>query len=135
MLLLSGSRDEVVPSEHMQGLWELVRNRVPRAQLISSSSTPEEGKDESVEGPSGGHSRIISFANGTHSMSSSFVWRETSMLMVHPAQTTLVSSRVTGRPSLSLLGRSSRCHLSRPRRSERECDDHGDSLALVDGTD
>ena len=29
MLLLSGVRDEVVPREHMQGLWELVQRRVP----------------------------------------------------------------------------------------------------------
>ena len=29
MLLLSGVQDEVVPREHMQGLWELVEKRVP----------------------------------------------------------------------------------------------------------
>ena len=32
MLLLSGVQDEVVPREHMQGLWELVQKRVPGGQ-------------------------------------------------------------------------------------------------------
>ena len=88
MLLLSGVRDEVVPHEHMQGLWELVQKRVPGGQKAAPNPAPyfapEDGedkdkdkeggaskaKDESVTNPAGtGYSRFVEFARGTHSTS------------------------------------------------------------------
>ncbi|KAI0746335.1 alpha/beta-hydrolase [Daedaleopsis nitida] len=70
MLLLSGVRDEVVPREHMQGLWELVQQRVPKG-MRSAGPLPTEGadaaKDESVKSPDGRTlSRYVEFAKGTH---------------------------------------------------------------------
>ena len=71
MLLLSGVRDEVVPREHMQGLWELVQKRVPGGQRGGAVVPPEEGadvaKDESVKNLGDGYSRYVEFERGTHS--------------------------------------------------------------------
>ncbi|KAI1792214.1 alpha/beta-hydrolase [Ganoderma leucocontextum] len=75
MLLLSGVRDEVVPREHMQGLWELVQQRVPggrRAAPPPYFAPSEEDrhqrsmKDERVRSPGAGYSRFIEFERGTH---------------------------------------------------------------------
>ena len=80
MLLLSGVKDEVVPPEHMQGLWELVQQRVPGGYRGGAVVSSEEGasvsKDESVRNPGGnGFSRYVEFQRGTHSKSflSSFI--------------------------------------------------------------
>ena len=75
MLLLSGVRDEVVPREHMQGLWELVQRRVPGGARGGAVVPPEEAacvsRDESVKAPGGeGYSRYVEFERGTHSTSS-----------------------------------------------------------------
>ncbi|RPD56558.1 alpha/beta-hydrolase [Lentinus tigrinus ALCF2SS1-7] len=69
MLLLSGVRDEVVPREHMQELWQLVQQRVPRGQRDLHAERNEDGmKDENVKNPGAGaqFSRFVEFHAGTH---------------------------------------------------------------------
>jgi hypothetical protein len=63
MLLLSGVRDEVVPREHMQALWEVVGRR----QGIKAAEG--DGNDEvKGDGQVGeGRSKFVEFENGTHS--------------------------------------------------------------------
>ena len=76
MLLLSGVRDEVVPREHMRGLWELVEKRVPGGQRSGNPSSAwaraeesPEAAEESVKSPGAGaqFSKIMEFSRGTHS--------------------------------------------------------------------
>ena len=74
MLLLSGVQDEVVPREHMQGLWELVEKRVPGGVRTSGgpggaeAEGAEVAKDESVKSPGGKTlTRFVEFEHGTHS--------------------------------------------------------------------
>lgn len=71
MLLLSGVRDEVVPREHMQELWQLVQKRVPRGQRDLHAEEGADGlKDESVKNPGPGaakYSRFVEFNAGMHS--------------------------------------------------------------------
>ena len=43
MLLLSSVQDEVVPREHMEELWELVRKRVPRGQRDVHAEQGDDG--------------------------------------------------------------------------------------------
>lgn len=70
MLLLSGSQDEVVPSEHMHELWKLIEQRVPGARRKTEPHGEDaDAKDESVELPAGGYSRFVDFPRGTHSTS------------------------------------------------------------------
>ncbi|KAL1939240.1 hypothetical protein VTO73DRAFT_10043 [Trametes versicolor] len=67
MLLLSGSQDEVVPSEHMHELWKLIEQRVPGARhKTEPHGELADAKDESVELPAGGYSRFVDFPRGTH---------------------------------------------------------------------
>ena len=71
MLLLSGVQDEVVPREHMQELWDLVRKRVPRGQRDVHAEQDDDGmKDMSIRNPDAGvakFSRFVEFNAGTHS--------------------------------------------------------------------
>ena len=74
MLLLSGVRDEVVPREHMQGLWELVQRRVPGGRKAApppyfAPAEEDKLKDERVRHVGAGYSRFIEFERGTHSAS------------------------------------------------------------------
>jgi hypothetical protein len=74
VLMLSGVRDEIVPKEHMKGLWELVKNRRKDSTNASASSGPisetsdkdGEGKIEEVADAIG-KSRFVEFENGFHS--------------------------------------------------------------------
>ncbi|KAH9916739.1 alpha/beta-hydrolase [Epithele typhae] len=77
MLLLSGTRDEVVPPEHMKGLWELVQLRIPggyrEGQFVPPVPPPptegaDAAKDESAktQGKSDGYSRFVEFDWGSH---------------------------------------------------------------------
>ncbi|KAI0655022.1 alpha/beta-hydrolase [Cubamyces menziesii] len=68
MLLLSGVRDEVVPREHMQELWKLVQQRVPRGRRPSDQPQGEGDvkEAESPKHPAASHSRFIEFPRGTH---------------------------------------------------------------------
>jgi len=62
MLLLSGVRDEVVPREHMQALWEVVGKR-------QGTKTAEVGSDEEVKGDGQvgeGKSKFVEFEWGGH---------------------------------------------------------------------
>ena len=106
MLLLSGVKDEVVPREHMQGLWELVQNRVPGGRRGGAVVPPEEAasvsKDESIRIPGGnGYSRYVEFERGTHSKS--FLSSCTYDVLTLPAQTIRACNKDTGRQSRSLL--------------------------------
>ena len=71
MLLLSSVQDEVVPREHMQGLWELVEKRVPGGVRTSGGpggAEAEGAEDESVKSPGGKTlTRFVEFEHGTHS--------------------------------------------------------------------
>ena len=72
MLLLSGVRDEVVPREHMLGLWELVHKRVPGGRKAApppyfAPVEEDKPKDERVRSAGAGFSRFIEFEKGTHS--------------------------------------------------------------------
>ena len=65
--------DEVVPREHMQGLWELVEKRVPGGVRTSGgpggaeAEGAEVAKDESVKSPGGKTlTRFVEFEHGTH---------------------------------------------------------------------
>jgi len=61
ILMLSGAHDEVVPPEHMQGLWELVQRRPPG--LVRRDPDDEDmGKPREVRG----YSRLIVFDKGAH---------------------------------------------------------------------
>lgn len=83
MLTLSGLQDEVVPCEHMKGLWELVTKReagtpagTPRRRWSSASKGNGEGLT-AKEGANPGTtthldttqtlSKFVEFADGTHS--------------------------------------------------------------------
>ena len=83
--MLSGEQDEVVPREHMQALWELVKRRdagVPLGtsprKLSSASSTSGSGLTSKEAANTGTivHiedrntlSKFVEFAQGTHSKS------------------------------------------------------------------
>ena len=83
--MLSGEQDEVVPREHMQALWELVKRRdggVPLGtsprKLSSASSTSGSGITSKEAANTGTivHiedrntlSKFVEFAQGTHSKS------------------------------------------------------------------
>ncbi|KAI9070411.1 alpha/beta-hydrolase [Trametes sanguinea] len=67
MLLLSGVRDEVVPREHMQELWQLVQQRVPGGRRAGGTKDEEtDAKDENVRHSGTGYSRFVEFERGTH---------------------------------------------------------------------
>lgn len=87
--MLSGIRDEVVPAEHMQGLWEIVKRRDAGApagtstRKLSFASKPSSANDDNRSGlttkesqHSGVNaqvedtrtlSKFVEFRNGTHS--------------------------------------------------------------------
>jgi fermentation-respiration switch protein FrsA (DUF1100 family) len=70
MLLLSGVRDEVVPREHMQALWEVVGRR--QGVKVAEGG----GNDETKQGDGQvgeGRSKFVEFERGTHSKSLNFV--------------------------------------------------------------
>ena len=74
MLLLSGVHDEVVPREHMKGLWELVQQRVPGGRRAAPPAyfaplEEDKPKDERVRSPGNGYSQFKEFEKGTHSAS------------------------------------------------------------------
>ena len=64
MLLLSGVRDEVVPREQMQALWEIVGRR---QGIKAEGNGNDEVKGDGQVG--GGRSNFVEFQNGTHSES------------------------------------------------------------------
>jgi abhydrolase domain-containing protein 13 len=74
ILMLSGLKDELVPKEHMKGLWEITKNRRKSppdvfASLGTADETANkesEGKTEDVAGAIG-KSRYVEFENGSHS--------------------------------------------------------------------
>ncbi|EKM53149.1 uncharacterized protein PHACADRAFT_259337 [Phanerochaete carnosa HHB-10118-sp] len=62
LLMLSGVLDEVVPREHMLGLWELVRRREG-----ADEASPTKGEPAGAcPAPEGSLSRYVEFGNGTH---------------------------------------------------------------------
>jgi len=66
MLMLSGTRDEVVPAEHMLALWELVQNRgasKPQGPTLPGSG---EGKVPVAAADVRNMSKFVEFPNGTH---------------------------------------------------------------------
>ncbi|KAF9812445.1 hypothetical protein IEO21_06207 [Rhodonia placenta] len=64
ILMLSGVCDEVVPREHMQGLWEIVQRR---ASGRGGEQRSEEGGKTVHEATSGGSfSQFVEFEQGTH---------------------------------------------------------------------
>lgn len=87
--MLSGMKDEVVPAEHMQGLWEIVKRRDaglpsgPPVRRSSSSSKSGEAKNQprltTKEGQNPGVtarvedtrtlSKFLEFEDGAHSES------------------------------------------------------------------
>lgn len=70
ILMLSGVKDEVVPREHMQGLWELIQKRVPGGEkddLLTDKDKREQGPPEVRLGTGPGYSRYVEFEKGTHS--------------------------------------------------------------------
>ena len=64
ILMLSGACDEVIPPEHMQGLWEIVQRRPPALRRRD----PDDDDDDmgKPRGPRG-FSRFVQFDKGTHS--------------------------------------------------------------------
>ena len=59
--MLSGVRDEVVPREHMQELWEIIaRRQGSKVQPDGEPKVTEVGR---------GKSKFIEFPGGSHSMS------------------------------------------------------------------
>jgi len=73
ILMLSGLKDEVVPKEHMKGLWEIIKNRRRSAGDVSIiSETVDEALDKNGEGKAEevagaiGKSRYVEFENGSH---------------------------------------------------------------------
>lgn len=60
ILMLSGVRDEVVPREHMQELWQIVSRR----QGTKSSDT---GNKSDMPEVGNGKSRFLEFEGGHHS--------------------------------------------------------------------
>ena len=85
VLMLSGVRDEVVPREHMLGLWEIVRRREGAAPVpaVEQGGAEGEGVGEDKGEGKGGEgegegvkvavedvrslSKFVEFENGTHS--------------------------------------------------------------------
>ena len=66
MLLLSGVRDEVVPREHMQALWEIVGRR----QGVKAAEGNVDDEAKKGDGQVGeGRSKFVEFESGTHSKS------------------------------------------------------------------
>ncbi|KAH9940294.1 alpha/beta-hydrolase [Amylocystis lapponica] len=61
ILMLSGVRDEVVPSEHMRTLWELVQQRAPGVRRTEGEAE-DGGKQQEMRG----YSRFVAFDKGTH---------------------------------------------------------------------
>ncbi|CCM01261.1 uncharacterized protein FIBRA_03310 [Fibroporia radiculosa] len=68
ILMLSGVQDEVVPREHMQGLWEIVQKRVSRRskEVDAEDRTERNGKTVHDIVDRGAHSRFVEFEKGTH---------------------------------------------------------------------
>jgi len=63
MLLLSGVRDEVVPREHMQALWEIVGRR----QGVKAAEGNVDDEAKKGDGQVGeGRSKFVEFESGTH---------------------------------------------------------------------
>jgi len=62
MLLLSGLRDEIVPREHMQALWEVVGRR--QGAQVEEGTEEEEATKEGKVGE--GRSKFVEFEKGTH---------------------------------------------------------------------
>jgi len=63
ILMLSGLQDEVVPAEHMKGLWEIAKNRrTTRSNTLFKKETDDEGEviDET------GRSKFVEFPEGHH---------------------------------------------------------------------
>lgn len=74
ILMLSGARDEVVPREHMLGLWQIVKAREGGSKTESRNGSrggqesPEEETPEDVHDVrTGAGSRFVNFPRGTHS--------------------------------------------------------------------
>lgn len=63
ILMLSGLQDEVVPKEHMQGLWEIVDKR--ENNVIPSAESVDKARVAAVDPRS--LSKIVLFEKGTHS--------------------------------------------------------------------
>lgn len=74
VLMLSGLNDEVVPKEHMKGLWEIIKNRRKPstdggfAGLGAADERVHEGTEGKVEEVADaiGKSRFVEFENGSH---------------------------------------------------------------------
>lgn len=68
LLLLSGAQDEVVPREHMRGLWELVRRRdgAADAQEPGPAGVAPDPDGKIPPPPPGSGSRFLEFESGTH---------------------------------------------------------------------
>ena len=82
--MMSGLLDEVVPKEHMQGLWQLVIRRGSTAEEKEKDETVQERKPEDTETPSlegkrytiyehaRTHSTYAEFEGGMHSKDPSY---------------------------------------------------------------
>lgn len=64
--MLSGLRDEVVPPEHMQELWEIITRR--QGSKVQTNGEPKVNSSEVGRGKS----KFVKFPNGLHSMSLSY---------------------------------------------------------------
>lgn len=108
--MLSGLQDEVVPREHMQGLWEIVQRREAN-QPAGTGTNSKEARGKKLPGVEGARtdegspnvkvsvedvrtlSKFVEFEEGTHSTFSS-----TSLVMYRSkiSQTTHASNQGTG---------------------------------------
>ncbi|KAK7689509.1 hypothetical protein QCA50_007301 [Cerrena zonata] len=73
ILMLSGTRDEVVPREHMQGLWELVQKRDEKKEesVKNDKSNKDDTSNPKRDVPAGvvdprNRSKFLTFSFGTH---------------------------------------------------------------------
>ena len=82
ILMLSGLRDEVVPAEHMQGLWEIVKSREAdspagtparkfsiTSSILSTSKSPEQPAVTARVEDVRMLSKFVQFEYGAHSES------------------------------------------------------------------
>lgn len=66
-LMLSGSQDEVVPKEHMEGLWEIVKKREDKSIMGTEATSPGSMKIPVAAVDPRGVSKYVVFEKGTHS--------------------------------------------------------------------
>ena len=117
--MLSGTKDEVVPKEHMRRLWEIVAKRGEKKKLNGSEYKTGLERAKYIEFENGHHSTLNCFLF-------SFLFYVLTSCLIY--QTTLVRSPDIGQPSPSLLS-----VLSVPRRRNRNRFRVGTAVARSSG--